>query len=36
MPDAKGVLVGAWFTSGALELAREFGFRTVEISDFKG
>jgi len=36
IPDAKGVLVGAWFTSGALELAREFGFRTVEISDSKG
>ena len=33
MPDAKGVLVGAWFTSGALELAKEFGFRTVEISE---
>jgi len=36
MPEAKGVLVGAWFTSGALELAREFGFRTVEISDSEG
>jgi len=36
MPDAKGVLVGAWFTSGALELAKEFGFRTVEISDSNG
>jgi len=36
MPEAKGVLVGAWFTSGALELAREFGFKTVEISDSKG
>jgi len=33
MPNAKGVLVGAWFTNGALELAKEFGFRTVEISD---
>jgi RecB family endonuclease NucS len=33
IPEAKGVLVGAWFTSGALELAKEFGFRTVEISD---
>ena len=33
MPEAKGILVGAWFTSGALELAREFGFRTIEISD---
>jgi len=31
VPEAKGVLVGAWFTSGALELAREFGFRTVEF-----
>jgi RecB family endonuclease NucS len=30
LPNAKGVLVGAWFTSGALELARELGFRTVE------
>ena len=36
VPEAKGVLVGAWFTNGALELASEFGFRTVEISDFKG
>lgn len=36
MPNAKGVLVGAWFTNGALELAKEFGFRTVEISDSKG
>jgi len=33
MPQAKGILVGAWFTSGALELAREFGFGMVEISD---
>jgi len=31
IPNAKGVLVGAWFTNGALELAKEFGFRTVEI-----
>jgi RecB family endonuclease NucS len=30
LPNAKGVLVGAWFTSGALELARELGFRVVE------
>jgi len=30
VPNAKGVLVGAWFTSGALELARELGFRIVE------
>jgi len=31
LPNAKGVLVGAWFTSGALELARELGFRIVEF-----
>jgi len=31
VPEAKGVHVGAWFTSGALELAKEFGFRTVEF-----
>jgi len=30
LPNAKGVLVGAWFTSGAVELARELGFRIVE------
>jgi len=30
VPNAKGVLVGAWFTSGAIELARELGFRVVE------
>jgi RecB family endonuclease NucS len=33
IPEAKGVLVGVWFTNGATELAKEFGFRTVEISD---
>jgi len=31
VPNAKGVLVGAWFTSGAIELARELGFRVVEL-----
>jgi RecB family endonuclease NucS len=30
VPGSRGVLVGAWFTSGALELARELGFRIVE------
>jgi len=30
VPGSRGVLVGSWFTSGALELAREFGFKTVE------
>jgi RecB family endonuclease NucS len=30
VPGSRGVLVGAWFTSGAVELARELGFRTVE------
>ena len=30
LPNARGVLVGSWFTSGAVELARELGFRTVE------
>jgi len=30
VPGSRGVLVGAWFTSGAVELARELGFRIVE------
>jgi RecB family endonuclease NucS len=30
VPGSRGVLVGVWFTSGAVELARELGFRTVE------
>jgi len=30
LPGSRGVLVGSWFTSGAIELAREFGFRVVE------
>jgi len=31
LPGSRGVLVGAWFTSGAVELARELGFRIVEF-----
>ena len=31
LPGSRGVLVGAWFTSGAIELARELGFRAVEL-----
>jgi len=31
VPGSRGVLVGAWFTSGAVELARELGFRIVEF-----
>ena len=33
VPEAKGVLVGVWYTNGAFNLAKEFGFRTVELSD---
>ena len=29
IPNSVGVLVGQWFTSGARELARSLGFRTV-------
>jgi predicted RecB family endonuclease len=30
VPGSRGILVGSWFTSGAVELARELGFRVVE------
>jgi hypothetical protein len=31
VPKAQCVLVGSWFTSGAIDLARELGFRIVEL-----